>query len=62
MSPMLVPNEVFGVFVNWATNGSGVALEVCAATDESEPPMSIDTLMAHKNPKNCFTNSSAIKT
>ena len=35
---------------------------IATAADDSEPPRSIDTLMAHKNPKNCFTNSSAIKT
>jgi hypothetical protein len=52
----------FGVEVSWTVNGSGVGLEVCAATEASEPPISAGTMLAHKNQKTCFTNSSAIKT
>jgi hypothetical protein len=50
------------VLVIWTVNGSGVGLEVWAATETSEPPISADMMMAHRNQKACFTNSSAIKT
>ena len=49
------------VLVSWTVNGSGVGLDVCAATETSEPPMSAGTMMAHRNKKTCFTNSSANK-
>ena len=49
------------VLVIWTVNGSGVGLDVCAATETSEPPTSAGTMMAHRNKKTCFTNSSANK-
>jgi hypothetical protein len=61
MSLIAELNAAFGVLVIWATNGSGVGLEVWAATGKSEPPISAGAMMAHKNQKTCFTNSSAIK-
>jgi hypothetical protein len=62
MSPMTELKDEFGVEVSWATKGSGVGLDVWAATEASEPPISAGTMLAHKNQKTCFTNSSAIKT
>jgi len=41
-------------------NGSGVGLAVWAETEASEPPASAGTMMAHKNQKTCFTDSSEI--
>jgi len=49
------------VLVIWTVNGSGVGLDVWAATETSEPPISEGTMMAHRNKKTCFTNSSADK-
>ena len=49
------------VLVIWTVNGSGVGLDVWAATETSEPPMIAGTMMAHRNQKACFTNSSANK-
>ena len=49
------------VLVIWAVNGSGVGLDVWAATETSEPPTSAGAMIAHKNQKTCFTNSSANK-
>jgi hypothetical protein len=62
MSPMLVLNAAFGLEVNWTANGSGVGLTVWAATEASEPPINRHTMLQHKNQRNCFTKSSAIKT
>jgi hypothetical protein len=50
-----------GVLVIWTVNGSGVGLAVWAATETIEPPISAGTMIAHKNQKACFTNSSADK-
>jgi hypothetical protein len=49
-----------GVEVSWTVNGSGVGLDVWAETEASEPPISAGTMMAHKNEKTCFTDSSEI--
>ena len=51
-----------GVEVIWTAKGSGVGLDVWAATEASEPPISAAAMLAQKNQKTCFTNSSAIKT
>jgi hypothetical protein len=49
-----------GVEVSWTVNGSGVGLVVWADTAASEPPKATGTMMAHKNQKTCFTDSSEI--
>jgi hypothetical protein len=46
--------------VSWTVNGSGVGLVDCAEMEASEPPISTGTMMAHKNEKTCFTDSSEI--
>jgi hypothetical protein len=61
VSPIRVVKAGFGVVVIWTTKGSGVGLDVWAATPATEPPMRTGTMMAHKNQKTCFTDSSAIK-
>ena len=60
MSP-ICELKVPGLLVIWTVNGSGVGLDVWAATETSEPPISADAMTAHKNQKTCFTNSSANK-
>ena len=59
MSPMKELKLELGLLVICTTNGSGVGLDVWATTGASEPPKNVSTMMAHKNQKTCFTDSSA---
>ena len=54
-SPSTELNAEFGVDVSWATNGSGVGLDVWATTEETAPAVRADTMIAHMNQKTCFT-------
>jgi hypothetical protein len=51
---------VVGDEVSWTVNGSGVGLFVWAEMEAREPAKSTGTMMAHKNKKTCFTDSSEI--